>query len=275
MTMRTNQIRPSTMRRIGRRILLGAAAVAAVSLPQGLAAGGVINIPFAASNFSDPLGIDNQFYPLVVGTQTVFKATGADGCEEFRMEVMGTRVVAGVTSRVVHDEAYEDPECDGLNLILVERTDDWFAQDNLGNVWYMGEATEDCVGPANCSPGPGAWEAGVNGAKAGIIMLAHPTSGDQYYQELAPGIAEDQAKVTGITIHVSLKRADARQPSEIDGCLKTKEWTQLDTGKVEQKYYCPGVGLVAVDEHHGKRLRFELTDPAAADALRFRTVPKR
>ena len=255
--------------------LLAAAAMAAVTIPEQLSAGGVINIPFVASNFSDPLDIDNRFYPLVVGTQTVFKATGAGGCEEFRMVVTNTtRVIAGVTTRVVHDEAYEDPECDGLGLILVERTDDWFAQDNAGNVWYMGEATEDCVGAGSCSPGPGAWEAGVNGARAGIIMLANPTSGDQYYQELAPGIAEDQAKVTGITIHVSLQRADARQPSEIDGCLKTKEWTQLATGKVEQKYYCPGVGLVAVDEHHGKRLRFELTG-LAADALRFRTVPKR
>ena len=255
--------------------LLAAAAMAAVTIPEQLSAAGVVNIPFAASNFSDPLDIDNRFYPRVVGTQTVFKATGAGGCEEFRMVVTNaTKVIAGVTTRVVHDEAYEDPECDGLNLILIERTDDWFAQDNAGNVWYMGEATEDCVGPTNCSPGPGAWEAGVNGARAGIVMLANPTSGDQYYQELAPGIAEDQAKVIGITIHVSLKRADARQPSEIDGCLKTKEWTQLSTGKVEQKYYCPGVGLVAVDEHHGKQLRFELTDPSAG-ALRFRTVPKR
>lgn len=271
MTTHPDQHRFSTRRRVARRFMLGAAAALAVSLPQGLAAGGVVNIPFNAANFSDPLDIDNDFYPLAVGTETIFKATGADGCEEFRMVVTNTtKVIAGVTARVVHDEAFEDPECDGLGLLLVEKTDDWFAQDNAGNVWYMGEATEDCD-ENGCAPGPGAWEAGVNGAVAGIIMLANPTSGDQYYQELAPGIAEDQAKVTGITIHVSLKRADARQPSEIDGCLKTKEWSALSPGAVEQKYYCPGIGLVAVDEHHGKRLRFELTG-GSADAFRFRTV---
>ena len=272
---RSNHYQPFHLRKTVRRSLLAAAAAVAVAIPAGSAEAKQVEIPFVASNFSNPLVINNPFYPVVVGTETVFRAKGADGCEEFRMVVTNTtKVIAGVTSRVVHDEAFEDPECDGQNLILVERTDDWFAQDNAGNVWYMGEATEDCQGPANCSPGPGAWEAGVNGARAGIIMLANPTSGDQYYQEVAPGIAEDQAKVTGITIHVSLKRADARQPSEIDGCLKTKEWTQLHTGFVEQKFYCPGVGMVAVDEHHGKRLRFELTDPSA-DAFRFRVVPKR
>lgn len=253
-----------------RAALLTAAAIAGLALPQGVAAR-VVSIEFDAANFSDPLDIDNELLPMIPGTTTVFKAEGADGCEEFHVTVTSaTKVIAGVESRVVHDEAFEDPDCDG-SLILVEKTDDWFAQDDAGNVWYMGEATEDCEGEGSCTPGEGAWEAGVDGAVAGIVMLASPRSGDQYYQEFAPGTAEDQAKVTGVGVKVSLKRDDAHQPSQLTGCLKTKEWTQLEPGHVEQKYYCPDIGLVAVDEHHGKKLRFELVDPSA-DALRFRTV---
>jgi hypothetical protein len=133
----------------------------------------------------------------------------------------------------------------------------------------MGENTKDCDGN-KCSPGEGSWQAGVNGAVAGIAMLAHPQAGDQYYQEFQAGIAEDQAKVTGVTIKVILTRPDAYPPGHFTGCLKTKEWSALDTGAVEQKYYCVGIGLVAVDEHQGKTFRSELVDPSSA--LRFRVV---
>ena len=160
--------------------------------------------------------------------------------------------------------AYEDPECDGLALILVEKTFDWFAQDDAGNVWYFGEETFDCEGAGSCELGEGSWEAGKDVAdvgtiaEPGLIMLANPRNGDQYYQEFYEGFAEDQARVTGVGVTVTLEREDAWPGSPFTGCLKTKEWTQLDPGAVEQKYYCPGIGLVAVDEHHGKELRFEL-----------------
>jgi len=77
--------------------------------------------------------------------------------------------------------------------------------------------------------------------------------------------------LTGIT--VNLTRADAYPPGTFTNCIKTKEFTDLEKGSIEYKYYCPNVGLVVVDEHHGTVLHFELIDPSA-DAFRFRTVPK-
>lgn len=261
------------------RALLATAAVAAIALPAETAAGGVVSIPFNTANFSNPLTIDNELLPMVPGTTQTYKASGADGCEVDVVTVTNETkaIAAGVTARVVRDLAYEDAECDGT-LHLVEKTDDWFAQDNSDNVWYMGEHSENCDGPDNCTLSDGSWEAGVDGAKAGIIMLANPTSGDQYYQEFYEGFAEDQAKITGVGTKVVLTREDAWPGSPFTGCLKTKEWSALSPGAVEQKYYCPDIGLVAIDEHHGKALHVELIDPEAgeateSDAFRFRKVP--
>jgi hypothetical protein len=270
--------RPSTPqlnpKRASSRALLAAVAILALSLPQGLSAGGVVSIPFNASNFSNPLVIDNEFLPMVPGTTQTYRAEGADGCEVDVFEVTNdtkTITIGGssIQVRVIHDVGYEDPECNGT-LEKHEETFDWHGQDNAGNVWYFGEDTRNCT-PAGCTPGGGSWEAGVDGAKPGIIMLAHPDSGDKYYQEFYAGHAEDQAKVTGVDTKVILKREDAWPGSPFTGCLKTKEWSALSPGDVEQKYYCPGLGNVAVDEHHGKELRFELIDPSFG-ALRFRKV---
>jgi hypothetical protein len=135
----------------------------------------------------------------------------------------------------------------------------------MSGIWA---SIANCDGPNNCTLSDGSWEAGVDDAKAGIIMLAHPTSGDQYHQEFYEGQAEDEAKVSGVGVTVKLTREDAFPPGTFTGCLKTKEWSDLDTGSVEQKYYCPDIGLVAIDEHHGKILRAELVDPGGAPPSR-------
>jgi len=263
------------------RALLATVAVVAVALPTATAEGGVVSIPFDTANFSDPLDIDNPYFPVEPGTVKVFRASGADGCEEVVVTVKHQTedIEIGVKARVVEDLAYEDEDCDGLDLVLVEKTNDWFAQDNAGNVWYFGEHSEDCEPDGSCTLSPGSWEAGVDGAKPGIVMLASPRKGDEYYQEFYETFAEDQAKVVGTGITVQLTRDDAMDPGTWTGCLKTKEWSALATGFNEQKYYCPEVGEVAVDEHHGKELRFEWVDPDAgdssADAFEFRTVPKK
>src|SRR3990170_2324295 len=112
------------MRGGARRALLATAAILSMALSQTAAAGGVVEIPFNPANFSDPLDIDNEFFPLVVGTTTIFRAEGADGCEEFHITVTDqTKVVAaGVEARVVHETAYEGEDCD--TLTIVEETDD-------------------------------------------------------------------------------------------------------------------------------------------------------
>ena len=228
-----------------------------------------VTIPFSASNFSDPLDIDNPYFPLIPGTTWIYKAETVDGCEVVRTHVTNdTKVLAGVTVRVLHDQAFEGETCDDVEL--VEDTFDYHAQDNAGNVWYFGEDTFDCEGAGNCERGEGSWLAGVNGAKAGLFMLAHPRSGDAYSQEHAPGVAEDHALVTAVGVTEKMRRDDAFRAS-YSNCIVTKEWTPLERGAIEFKTYCPNIGNVLVIEHHGKVFRSELTDfSTPADALRFR-----
>ena len=248
-----------------------------VALAAGVLAGApaqarTVTIPFSASNFSDPLDIDNSYFPLSSGSVQVYKAETKDGCEVDVVTVTDdTRVIDGVTTRVVHDQAFEGDTCTTDPSALVEDTQDHFAQDNAGNVWYFGEDTFNCEGAGNCTPGEGGWIAGLNGAEPGIVMLASPRSGDTYFQEQAPDVALDQATVTAIGQAVKLTRDDAFRPGTFENCVKTKEFTTLEKGSIEQKTYCPNVGLVTVEEHHGAILRFELT--SGADPLKFRTVP--
>jgi hypothetical protein len=254
------------------------------------ASAATVTIPFDADNFTNPLDIDNQYWPLVPGTTFVYVGEGPDGCEVDRFAVTNdTKLITingeNLTVRVIDDRAYEDDECDGADPSeLVEKTFDWHAQDDAGNIWYFGEETYHCEGEGNCTLGSGSWEAGKDlqntGAIAmpGIIILANPTTGDAYRQEIYTGFAEDWAKIMGKNADVVLKRDDAYPPGEFDNCLVTKEWSGLEPGSVEQKYYCYGTGLVLVTEHSGKVLRSELTGGTAArankDAFTFRTVPQ-
>ena len=234
-----------------------------------------ITIPFSASNFSDPLDIDNTYFPLVEGTTYTSKAATTDGCEvDVTAVTSDTRVIDGVTTRVVHDQVFDGETCTTAPAALTEDTDDYYAQDDAGNVWYLGEDTFDCEGAGNCTPGEGGWIAGVNGAQPGIIMLAHPQSGDRYKQEFLPGVAQDQALVTSIGVTAKMRRDDAFQ-SSYTNCIVTKEWTVLEPGAIEFKTYCPDIGTVLTVEHHGKVVRSELTDVSGSlNALQFRTVPR-
>ena len=85
----------------------------------------------------------------------------------------------------------------------------------------------------------GSWEAGVDGALPGILMLAEPEKGSRYAQEFAPDIAEDQARVKSLDESVDVEYGDP-----FDGVLQILEWNPLEPGSKEYKYFVPGVGLV-------------------------------
>jgi hypothetical protein len=124
-----------------------------------------------------------------------------------------------------------------LNGELTEDTFDWEAQDGKGNVWYFGEDSKELENGVVVST-EGSWEAGVDGAHAGVIMLAHPQTGQAYVQEDAPDVAEDRAKVLST-------KATAEVPfGRFTGCVQTQEWSLLEHGDREHKFYCPGTGLI-------------------------------
>ena len=175
--------------------------------------------------------IDNPLLPLKPGTVFVYETVGEDETERIEVRVTHeTKVVMGVTCTVVRDTVTVEGK-------VIEDTYDWFAQDKEGNVWYFGEDSKAYKGGKLVGTG-GSWEAGVNGAKPGIIMKGKPAKGDKYYQEYAVGEAEDEAEV------VSLSESAKAPYGSFTDCLKTKEFTALEPGAVEYKFYAPGIGLV-------------------------------
>jgi len=103
--------------------------------------------------------------------------------------------------------------------------------------------------------GVAAGAAGEDGAQAGVVILGSPAVGKSYQQEYYEGEAEDRAKVLRLNARVSIEFG------EFDGCMKTKEYTPLEPGEVEHKYYCRlsegGFGLMLVEELKGKTRRVE------------------
>jgi hypothetical protein len=92
----------------------------------------------------------------------------------------------------------------------------------------------------------GSWEAGVDGAQAGILVPADPEVGMTYRQEYYAGEAEDRARILSLDEHVEVPYGT------FDGCLQTEDTTPLDPDVLEQKYYCRDVGLVlAIDVASG------------------------
>jgi len=206
----------------------------------------------------------NQFFPLIPNTVFRYEADTEDGLELGRVEVTSAvKTILGINAVVVHDRVYLDANGNGLadgtpcgadplfTSELIEETLDWYATHNDGTVWYLGEDSkefDDCdlVGTA------GSWEAGQNDARPGIIMLANPVVGQSYRQEFAKHIAEDWARVLHLSRSVSVPLDD------FTGCLETMDWTYLDPGQREHKFYCPGVGLMLEVSPSGGRVENRL-----------------
>lgn len=183
--------------------------------------------------------IDNPYLPLVPGSR--WRYEGDSEGETERIEVTVTderRAIAGIVATVVRDTVHIDGQ-------LVEDTYDWFAQDRDGNVWYLGEDSNDYEDGVNVSR-EGSWEHGVDGAEGGIVMLADPTVGTAYRQEFLPGEAEDLGEVLETDASVSTPLGDHTD------VVVTEDWNPLDPDVVENKWYAPGIGKVREEHVRGK-----------------------
>lgn len=229
-------------------------------------AGGEVSTTFDARDFAaGSATIDNQYWPQPAGTKFTYHSAGKGGCEVNDVQVTDvTPVIAGVTTRQLSDQVYEDDGCTGSRDFLSEDTLDWYAQDAKGNIWYFGEDTKsfcDRNSPDLVCSTLGSWKAGANGAAPGIVMLAAPSPGEFYRQEYAAD-AHDMAKVLRLNADVKLGFANAIDHDHYTGCLITKEWSPLEAGAVERKFYCPGTGLVLINELQSGTVRTELVDVA-------------
>lgn len=211
------------------------------------------------ANFVDPtaLGILNPYFPLVQG---VTEYAGED--ETVTVTITDeTKLIEGVTCLTVNDVATEEGE-------IVEDTDDWYAQDVMGNVWYCGEISlnyETFEGDNPADPElvdiDGSWKAFRDGSQPGIIMKAFPMVGDIYRQEWALGEAEDIAEVISVDADGLLEGDECEEDGEEiaefmyamcdEDCLVTLEYTPIEPGSEEHKYYAPGQGLLMETDLEG------------------------
>jgi hypothetical protein len=218
----------------------------AVGAASGNGSGGV-----DPADFTSP--VPNAYFPLEPGT--VYRYRGEEDGERFRERVVvtdRTREVAGVTTTVIVDVL----KVDGL---LAERTKDWYAAANDGTVWYFGEDTAEYDEAGRVISTEGSWEAGVDGAVAGIIMPAEPVPTVAYRQEYYKGQAEDQAWVVQRNAQVTVPYG------HLEKAVRTLEWSRLEPRVVVVKFYAPELGLVSERVRSGGAERLELvqvTTPA-------------
>ena len=176
--------------------------------------------------------VDNPWFPLRPGTVYVYRGV-KDGApaREVVTVTRRTKRIGGVPCVVVEDRLY-------LRGRLRERTTDWYSQDRRGNVWYLGETTAELDARGRVTSREGTWQAGRDGARAGIYMPAHPRVGVLGRQEYYKGHAEDHFRV--LSLHASV-----RSPyTSSRNALLTREWTPLEPGVVDHKLYVRGIGIV-------------------------------
>ena len=142
-----------------------------------------------------------------------------------------TAVIDGAPCVVIENRLY-------LRGSLGERTTDWYSQDRLGNVWYFGESTAELDKNGHVTSTEGTWQAGRDGARPGIFMPADPTVGQSGRQEFYIGHAEDHFKVISLHANVQVPYVTSKN------ALLTEEWTPLEPGVIDHKYYVRGIGNV-------------------------------
>jgi len=176
--------------------------------------------------------VDNPWFPLRPGLTLSYR--GSDSGKPTREAFVVTserRQIQGVSCVVIHDNVY-------VHGHLAERTTDWYAADKDGNVWYFGEATAEMDRHGRVTSTEGSWQAGRNGAEAGVFMPAQPRLGQAFRQEYLAGHAEDHFSVVRVGTVVKVPALSTTS------AMVTKEWTPLEPGIVDQKYYVRGIGTV-------------------------------
>ena len=149
-------------------------------------------------------------------------------------------MLVGVQTMQILDEAVK-------NGNLVERTFDYYATDNDGNLWYFGEDVTnyryDAEGVFTGTDSKSAWRSGVNGAVPGISIAANPVVGLSLFQEQAEADgAMDYFEVLDINATVT------GPAGTFTGVLKTFEGSKSEPDLREFKYYAQGVGFVRTEE---------------------------
>ena len=186
--------------------------------------------------------IDNACWPMTVGSRWVYRvtdpATGSRQREVITVTNQTKMIADGIEARVVNDIVRDHGK-------PVEVTDDWYAQDSAGNVWYFGE---DTIEYRNGKPTDnGSWQAGVGGAMPGVALPARPRIGLSYREEYSKGVAEDQSRVLALDEQAEVPAGHYKD------VLMTEDFSPIERKASELKFYAKGSGqaVLAVDVSGG------------------------
>ena len=196
------------------------------ALPQGSE-----KVDLKPADFS--INIDNPYWPMRPGNKWVYREADTEGKKEkVVVEVTDrTKMIAnGIKARVIRDTVSE-------NGVPVEITDDWYAQDKGGNIWYLGEYVTNYQN-GKVVDHSGSFEAGVDGAQAGVAMPANPEPGMSYRQEYYKGEAEDK----GAVVTVGEEQVQVPFGFFDKDVLMTRDLVPLEPQVQELKFYAPDVG---------------------------------
>jgi hypothetical protein len=205
---------------------------------------------FSSSSPPDPADfverVTNPWFPLRPGTTLRYRGEtdGTPGRDVFTV-THDTKTIQGIRATVVHDRVI-------LHGRVAEDTLDYYAQDKAGNVWYLGEDTKELDRRGNVKSREGTWHAGVDGAEAGIFMPARPQAGQSFRQEYYKGHAEDHFRIVSLHATVRVPAVSTRK------AMRTREWTPLEPGVRDVKYYVRGKGTVLEETVKGGDERWEL-----------------
>jgi len=177
--------------------------------------------------------IDNPYWPMSPGAKWVYRETDTHGTRERAVVEVTNRtktIANGIEARVIRDRVTSNGQ-------PVEVTQDWYAQDSAGNVWYLGEATAEYRN-GKVTSHAGSFEAGVHGAQPGIAMPGNPQPGMAYRQEYLKGVAEDK----GAVVTVGQEQVEVPFGFFKTDVLMTRDLVPTEPKVQELKFYAPDVG---------------------------------
>lgn len=227
--------------------VLGTLALAATTLSASWAAQparGTAPV-FDPAGFTHP--VDNAYFPLDPGLVT--RLHGVDDGEHVSevVRVTGrTKAILGVRATVVRDVVRR------TDRSVAEKTHDWYAADDLGNVWYLGEDTATYDEEGRLESHEGSWQAGRHGAVPGILVPADARTSSATRPEFDKGRAEDQS---WFVQHLGTLRSQGRRYHDV---IRSFEWSRLEPGVISQKFYAAGIGIIAEHDLAGGDERFWL-----------------
>ncbi|MCU1451595.1 MAG: hypothetical protein JWP02_3765 [Acidimicrobiales bacterium] len=218
-----------------------AATAGQMTLAGGVVGSGGVNFnDFRSVSFSNPTRITNRWFPLTPGTEFVLTGKSKQGGRLVPHRLVSTvtdltKVVNGVRALVLWERDYTDGT-------LAESELAFFAQDDSGNVWELGEYPEE-YRAGRFAGAPSTWVSGVAGARPGVTMRAAPLTGTSaYVQGYAPAIAfKDMGRVFATGQRTCVPVAC------YSNVLVVEEWNAYEPAEGHQlKYHAPGVGVVRV-----------------------------